>query len=50
MLALLWSINERMAGRDGIDAEAPGMDWLDDLWSLWVEERRERRKAESDDA
>jgi len=44
-VSLLWSINEQMAGREGLEIERPTLAWLDDL--LWLDEReadRERRR------
>lgn len=38
--ALLWSINERLGGRPGLEIEPLGTTWLDDLWRLSVEESR----------
>lgn len=47
---LLWSINERLAGREGADVEAPSLGWLSDCLDLAVNEgtqlAAEREKAE----
>lgn len=32
-LELLWSINERLGGRAGLDLQQPGTDWMDDIAS-----------------
>ena len=38
----LWSINERLAGREGIDVDMPDNDPLDDMIEFGLEEARER--------
>lgn len=34
----LWSINERLAGRQGLDIEQPTRDWMVDLFPVDEEE------------
>lgn len=41
MDALLWSINERMAGREGLDLDPLGTEWLDDLMDIAAVEAEE---------
>ena len=41
MDALLWSINERLAGRQGIDLEPPSYDWVADIVECAVEETKD---------
>jgi len=37
MLSLLWSINERLSGREGLEIARPDDGWIDDL--QWLNER-----------
>jgi len=41
----LWSINERLAGREGIDVEFPNIDPLDDMLEFGL---MEAQNAEND--
>jgi hypothetical protein len=48
VIALLWSINERIVGRKGYEMPDPSRDWIPDL--LWLNEldaqqARERKRA-----
>jgi hypothetical protein len=52
VLALLWSINEQMAGREGYEIDPPAEDWIDDL--LWlndldVQKDREEKTGEPEE-
>ena len=38
---MLWSINEKLSGREGIDLPPPDGAWLDDLIPLAREENKE---------
>lgn len=44
MLTLLWSINERVGGKPGIEAERPNMSGLVDDWLAALEERSAQMK------
>ena len=37
---LLWSINERLGGKKGLDFPEPGLDWMDDIINMADEEAK----------
>lgn len=45
----MWSINERMAGREGMDLPSPTLEWLDDLVAVLLLDK-EREEEEEDAA
>lgn len=42
-LLALWSINERLAGREGLNITLPGMEWMQDLLDIGEIESEEAR-------
>lgn len=47
----LWSINERLAGRAGVDMVRPSDEWLEDLMDVMIKraEENEENKNRSND-
>lgn len=43
---LLWSINERMAGRAGVDVPMPNDDWKEELLELAALEAAEQEERD----
>jgi len=45
VIALLWSINERLGGNKGRDFEEPTTEWIDDIAGLVRRDRMIAREA-----
>lgn len=46
MLLLLWSINDRLKGREGLELDPPSLFWIDDLYIAASAEQDEADKRE----
>ena len=50
MWGLLWSINETMQGREGLELPPPSRDWIDDLRQLQMREAAREQEQKRDKA
>lgn len=46
-VSLLWSINEKLSGRDGLEIEKPNQDWVVDIFKVVrAKAKREEKERE----
>jgi hypothetical protein len=44
----LWSINERLGGREGLNLPEPSLEYIDDIVSIVDQEHKERKRIQQE--